>query len=52
MVAQLLNATYVKLIGGAVIIWIAVAAGQTAEEECHGKEAQVFVRRSGSSSPT
>jgi predicted tellurium resistance membrane protein TerC len=32
---------YVKLVGGAVIIWIAVKLlTQGAEEECHGKEAQ------------
>ena len=41
VVAQLLNIQYVKLIGGAVIIWIAVKLlTQGAEEECHGKEAQ------------
>jgi YjbE family integral membrane protein len=41
VVSQLLNVQYVKLIGGAVIIWIAVKLlTQGAEEECHGKEAQ------------
>ena len=41
LVAQLLNMQYVKLIGGAVIIWIAVKLlTETADEECHGKEAQ------------
>jgi YjbE family integral membrane protein len=40
-VAQLLTMPYVKLIGGAVIIWIAVKLlTDTAAEECHGKEAQ------------
>jgi YjbE family integral membrane protein len=40
-VAQLLTMPYVKLIGGAVIIWIAVKLlTDTADEECHGKEAQ------------
>jgi YjbE family integral membrane protein len=41
LVAQLLNMKYVKLIGGAVIIWIAIKLlTETADEECHGKEAQ------------
>ena len=41
VVAQLLNMKYVKLIGGAVIIWIAIKLlTETADEECHGKEAQ------------
>ena len=41
LVAQLLTMQYVKLIGGAVIIWIAVKLlTDTADEECHGKEAQ------------
>ena len=41
LVAQLLTMPYVKLIGGAVIIWIAVKLlTDTADEECHGKEAQ------------
>jgi len=41
LVAQLLNMSFVKLIGGAVIIWIAVKLlTDTADEECHGKEAQ------------
>ena len=41
LVAQLLNMPYVKLVGGAVIIWIAVKLlTETADEECHGKEAQ------------
>ncbi len=43
LVAQLLNMQYVKLIGGAVIIWIAVKLlTEGAEEECHGKEAQTI----------
>jgi YjbE family integral membrane protein len=43
LVAQLLNMQYVKLIGGAVIIWIAIKLlTQGAEEECHGKEAQTI----------
>jgi len=43
LVSQLLNMQYVKLIGGAVIIWIAVKLlTQGAEEECHGKEAQTI----------
>jgi YjbE family integral membrane protein len=42
-VAQLLNLKYVKLIGGGVIIWIAVKLlTQGAEEESHGKEAQTI----------
>jgi YjbE family integral membrane protein len=41
VVAQLLNMKYVKLIGGAVIIWIAIKLlTETADEESHGKEAQ------------
>jgi len=41
VVAQLLNIQYVKLIGGAVIIWIAIKLlTQGAEEEAHGKAAQ------------
>ncbi len=40
LVAQLLTMPYVKLIGGAVIIWIAVKLlTDSAEEESHGKEA-------------
>ena len=40
VVAQLLTMSYVKLIGGAVIIWIAVKLlTDNAEEDCHGKEA-------------
>src|SRR5512145_306701 len=40
VVAQLLNLQYVKLIGGAVIIWIAVKLlTEGTEEEAHGKEA-------------
>ena len=43
LVAQLLNMKYVKLIGGAVIIWIAIKLlTETADEECHGKEAQTI----------
>jgi YjbE family integral membrane protein len=43
LVAQLLNMQYVKLIGGAVIIWIAIKLlTQGAEEESHGKEAQTI----------
>ena len=43
VVAQLLNMQYVKLIGGAVIIWIAVKLlTEGAEEESHGKEAQTL----------
>ena len=43
MVAQLLNMKYVKLIGGAVIIWIAIKLlTETADEDCHGKEAQTI----------
>ena len=39
LVAQLLNMPFVKLIGGAVIIWIAVKLlTEGAKEECHGKE--------------
>lgn len=39
LVAQLLNMSFVKLIGGAVIIWIAVKLlTEGAREECHGKE--------------
>ena len=41
LVAQLLNMPYVKLVGGVVIIWIAIKLlTDTADEECHGKEAQ------------
>ena len=40
LVAQLLALKYVKLVGGAVIIWIAVKLlTEGAEEEAHGKEA-------------
>ena len=40
-VVALLTMQYVKLIGGAVIIWIAIKLlTETADEECHGKEAQ------------
>jgi YjbE family integral membrane protein len=40
MVAQLLAMKYVKLVGGAVIIWIAVKLlTEGAEEDVHGKEA-------------
>jgi len=39
LVAQLLNMSFVKLIGGAVIIWIAVKLlTEGTKEECHGKE--------------
>jgi len=39
LVAQLLNISFVKLIGGAVIIWIAVKLlTEGTKEECHGKE--------------
>jgi YjbE family integral membrane protein len=39
LVAQLLNMPYVKLIGGAVIIWIAVKLlTEGTKEECHDKE--------------
>ena len=40
LVAQLLALKYVKLVGGAVIIWIAVKLlTEGAEDEAHGKEA-------------
>ena len=40
VVAKLLNVEYVKLIGGAVIIWIAIKLlTEAEEEECAGKEA-------------
>jgi len=40
VVAQLLNLEYVKLIGGAVIIWIAIKLlTEAAEDECAEKEA-------------
>ncbi len=39
MVAQLLNMSFVKLIGGAVIIWIGVKLlTEGTKEECHSKE--------------
>jgi len=39
MVAQLLNLSFVKLIGGAVIIWIGVKLlTEGTKEECHSKE--------------
>ena len=39
LVAQLLNMQFIKLIGGAVIIWIAVKLlTEAAKEECHGRE--------------
>jgi len=39
LVAQLLNMPFIKLVGGAVIIWIAVKLlTDAAEEECHNKE--------------
>jgi YjbE family integral membrane protein len=39
LVAQLLNMSFVKLIGGAVIIWIAVKLlTEGTKEECHDKE--------------
>jgi YjbE family integral membrane protein len=39
LVAQLLNMSFVKLIGGAVVIWIAVKLlTEGTQEECHGKE--------------
>jgi YjbE family integral membrane protein len=39
MVAQLLNIQFIKLVGGAVIIWIAVKLlSEGAEEECQDKE--------------
>jgi YjbE family integral membrane protein len=39
LVAQLLNMSFVKLIGGAAIIWIAVKLlTEGTKEECHGKE--------------
>jgi YjbE family integral membrane protein len=39
MVAQLLNMPFIKLIGGAVIIWIAVKLlTEGAKEECHERE--------------
>ena len=51
LVAQLLNMSYVKLVGGVVIIWIAVKLlTDTADEECHGKKLKTSGRRSGSSS--
>jgi YjbE family integral membrane protein len=40
LVAQLLNLSFVKLIGGAVVLWIAVKLlTASSAEECHGKEA-------------
>ena len=39
MVAQLLNLSFVKLIGGAVIIWIGIKLlTEGTKEECHSKE--------------
>jgi YjbE family integral membrane protein len=39
LVAQLLNIQFIKLFGGAVIIWIAVKLlTEAAKEECHGRE--------------
>jgi YjbE family integral membrane protein len=39
LVAQLLNMQFIKLVGGAVIIWIAVKLlTEAAKEECHGRE--------------
>jgi len=39
LVAQLLNMQFIKLVGGAVIIWIAVKLlTEGAKEECHGRE--------------
>ncbi len=39
LVAQLLNIPFVKLVGGAVVIWIAVKLlTEGTKEECHGKE--------------
>ena len=39
LVAQLLNMSFVKLVGGAVIIWIAVKLlTEGAKEECHDKQ--------------
>ena len=39
LVAQLLNMPFIKLIGGAVIIWIAIKLlTQGSKEECEGKE--------------
>ena len=39
LVAQLLNIQFIKLVGGAVIIWIAVKLlSEGADEECEGKE--------------
>ena len=39
LVAQLLNMPFIKLVGGAVIIWIAVKLlTEAAKEECHGRE--------------
>ena len=39
LVAQLLNMQFIKLVGGAVIIWIVVKLlTEAAKEECHGRE--------------
>jgi len=38
LVAQLLNMQFIKLIGGAVIIWIAVKLLTEGSKECHGRE--------------
>ena len=48
LVAQLLTMQYVKLIGGAVIIWIAVKLlTEAADEECTGRRPRTSGRRSG-----
>ena len=51
LVAQLLNMSFVKLIGGAVIIWIAVKLlTEGTKEESTARSAATSGRRSGSSS--